>query len=433
MKTLIYPIVALLALSQAVHAEETRPNIILIMADDLGYGDLSGFGSKTIQTPHIDSVAKQGVKLTDFHSNGAVCSPTRAALMTGRYQQRSGVTGVITAKDHREKGLSLEEVTFAEVLSKAGYATGMFGKWHLGYDAAFNPTKQGFSEFKGFVSGNIDYHNHIDQAGFRDWWQKVELKDEPGYLTDLVTGHALDFIERHKEQPYCLYLAHGAPHYPLQGRKTPGFRTEGKPRVNVPVDDPKGIYKEMIEVMDEGVGRILAKLKEQGSLDNTLVIFCSDNGPAGSGSAGPLRGKKGQVWEGGHRVPGCVMWPAKIPGGRSVDETILCMDFFPTFLAAAGVLDADVPSLDGVNLLPSLIGDAAMPDRTLFWDTNQSWAARRGNWKVVANGKEIQLFNLLKDLGETEDLSEPFRGKKQELIDAHKAWKKETQAEAPVS
>ena len=414
-------------------AESERPNILFIMADDLGYGGVGCFGSKDHDTPHIDSIAAQGVKLTDFHSNGAVCSPTRAALFTGRYQQRSGVTGVVTAKGHRDKGMALDEVTFAEVLRDAGYATALFGKWHLGYDAAFNPTKQGFDEFKGFVSGNVDYHRHIDQAGFLDWWQGADKKDEKGYLTDLITDHAIDFIGRTKDKPFCLVLTHGAPHYPLQGRKTPGFRTVGKTKVNVPVEEPEKIYKEMIEVMDEGIGRILDKLRTTNRLDNTLVIFCSDNGPASIGSAGPLRGRKGTVWEGGHRVPGCIMWPARIPAGRTLSDTMLTMDLFPTFLAAAGIRDNDGPDLDGIDLLPALCKSKPLPERSLFWDTGRSWAMRKGPWKVVSGKDGTGLFNLENDLGEKVDLSNEFGERMREMTEAYHRWKKETKAEIPVS
>ncbi len=420
---ILIPLIMSAALWHSPGLAAEKPNIILIMADDLGYGDISAFGNETIKTPHIDSIASRGAKLTDFHSNGVVCSPTRAALLTGRYQQRSGITGVITAKSNRDDGLALDEVTFAEALSKAGYATALFGKWHLGYDPGFNPVKQGFDEFRGFVSGNVDYHRHIDQAGFRDWWLQAELKDDPGYLTDLITGYSLDFIDRHPDKPFCLFLSHGAPHYPLQGRKTPGFRTEGNTKVNVPVKDPQGIYKEMIEVMDEGVGRILDKLREQKRLDNTLVIFCSDNGPAAEGSAGPLRGKKGQVWEGGHRVPACVMWPQRIPAGQTIGETMMTMDLFPTFLSAVGVTEYEGPALDGVDLLPTLSKASPMPERMLFWDTGRGWAVRSGKWKLVGIGNDGQLFDLVGDLAESKDIGNDHKAKKQELINAYKDWK----------
>ena len=197
-----------------------KPNIILIVADDLGYGDLSIFGNKYISTPNIDKLGKEGIIFTDFHSNGSVCSPTRAALLTGKYQQRVGVSGVITAKNHRDKGLSTNEITFANIANEAGYKTGIFGKWHLGYDSKFNPVYQGFDEFVGFVSGNIDYHSHIDQEGYTDWWFDNRLNEEVGYSTDLITKHSVDFIKKNKDENFLLYIAHESPHYPFQGRNS---------------------------------------------------------------------------------------------------------------------------------------------------------------------------------------------------------------------
>ncbi|MBN1342344.1 MAG: sulfatase-like hydrolase/transferase, partial [Phycisphaerae bacterium] len=257
-------------------AEEaaSRPNIILIMADDLGYGDLGCYGNPKIATPHIDALAAGGMRLTDFHANGPVCSPTRAALLTGRYQQRCGIEGVVTAKGHRDTGMDLSETTFAEVLKSAGYATGLFGKWHLGYEAGFNPTKQGFDEFRGYVSGNVDYHSHIDQTGIEDWWTGVEKVPETGYTTDLITRHGVRFIERHKDRPFCLYLPHEAPHYPYQGRADRPDRAPGKPGpIQGSRKDKVGAYKEMVEAMDEGLGRIVETVRRLGLDKRTFIFF----------------------------------------------------------------------------------------------------------------------------------------------------------------
>ena len=187
------------------------------MADDLGYGDVGCYGSRRNQTPQIDALARDGMRFTDFHSSGTVCSPTRAGLLTGRYQQRSGIPAVITAANHRDVGLPLEEITFAERLKKAGYGTAMFGKWHLGYERRFNPIHQGFEQFRGYVSGNVDYVSHVDQTGIADWWDGDKLVPEQGYSTELITKHAVEYIEQNRERPFCLYVAHEAPHYPYQG------------------------------------------------------------------------------------------------------------------------------------------------------------------------------------------------------------------------
>lgn len=275
-----------------------RPNIIVIVADDLGYGDISCYGNQTIQTPHIDALAANGLRFTDFHSNGTVCSPTRAALMTGRYPQRTGVTGVITALEHRHAGLAVEETTLAEVVKTVGYKTAMFGKWHLGYQPEYNPVHQGFDEYIGFVAGNIDFHNHVDQVGEEDWWKQDQLCPEAGYTTDLITEHGIEFIQRNGGDPFLLFLTHESPHYPYQRRTDPVQYVPGKGRVDKANEKPE-VYREMIEVMDEDIGRIVQTVADAGLTEKTLIFFLSDNGPAGLGSAGDLRGHKSHVWEGG--------------------------------------------------------------------------------------------------------------------------------------
>lgn len=301
-----------------VKKEPPRPNFILIMADDLGYGDIGCFGNMQIKTPVIDQMAKEGVRFTNYHSNGAVCSPTRAALMTGNYQQRAGVTGVITAKNHRDTGMPLSETTIAEVLKKEGYSTGMFGKWHLGYPAKFNPVHQGFDEFQGYVSGNVDYHSHVDQEGYADWWKSDTLKPDTGYSTDLITRYAGDFISRHRSNPFFLYIAHEAPHSPYQDRNSkadrfPGARNGIDFLVQGSEKDKAAVYKNMIEILDENIGSVVNTLKRFGLYENTVIIFCSDNGAPGKmGSNGVLSGFKGSVWEGGHRVPAVMQWPGHI-------------------------------------------------------------------------------------------------------------------------
>ncbi|MGK0185912.1 MAG: arylsulfatase A [Verrucomicrobiales bacterium] len=409
---------------------QERPNFVVIMADDLGYGDIGCYGHPSIRTPHLDRMAKEGMRFTDFHSNGAVCSPTRAALMTGRYQQRTGVQGVITAANHRETGMPLEELTFAEALQTVGYKTGMYGKWHLGYPATFNPTHQGFDDFSGFVSGNIDYHSHVDQAMHLDWWQQAKIDDEPGYLTDLVSDKGVDFINRHKESPFCLYLAHGAPHYPYQGRKDPAFRTANGKRSKENVGDFDRRYKEMIEVMDEGIGRILTTLEQAGIDDRTLVIFMSDNGASakaikGIGSVGNLRGTKGSLWEGGTRVPCIVRWPGKIPSGTTSDELCLSMDWFPT-LMELGQIEFDAsPRIDGVSLVPVLTGKKALDPRTVFWQTSKAAAVRKGSLKWIVNGQKKQLFDLVDDLSEQSDIAAQNSAAVMEMERALETWRKD--------
>ncbi|MEM1354588.1 MAG: sulfatase [Planctomycetota bacterium] len=426
----------LLALS--VSAQD-RPNIVLIMADDLGYGDLSCYGSERIRTPHIDALAERGVRFTDYHSNGAVCSPTRAALMTGRYPQRTGVEGVITAARHREVGLPLAEYTMAEMLRDAGYATALFGKWHLGYDVAnFGPLRQGFDTFEGFVSGNVDYFNKIDQEGHKDWWIGDELEHIDGYVTDLINDRAAQWIgaqqQEDPDKPFFLYLAHGAPHYPMQGPGDEGFRGVGR-RVREMPEDVAGTYRAMIESMDTGIGRVVAALVEHGIAENTLVIFCSDNGQASryTGSAGPLRGQKGTVYEGGHRVPMVWYWPAVMTESKVSDSMVLGMDLMPTFATLAGVeLPAEIV-LDGKDLVNT--SDSQLRTRRAHWVHDNQHAMREGPWKLVIRGENApELYSLADDLGETTDLAGQQPERVARMVAAHQQWLTRTrEGVVPVS
>lgn len=414
---------------------DKEPNIILIMADDLGYGELSCYGSKWVQTPNIDLLAEQGVRFTDYHSNGPVCSPTRAALMTGKYQQRTGVEGVITAATHRDVGLSLDEITIAEELKKLGYSCGMFGKWHLGYPKSFNPVFQGFDRFVGFVSGNIDYHSHIDQEGYLDWWNDTIISNEPGYTTDLITKYGVEFIRNNNPQktgkPFFLYLPQEAPHYPIQGRNDGPVRIEGSNKYirQVAKDSVQIIYTQMIEIMDESVGDIVKTLAEEGLEDNTIVIFCSDNGAAGArGDNGILRDSKGSVYEGGHRVPGMIRYPGKIKPGTVCNTPVIGMDFLPTLLDFAGGKPSG-KNIDGISIKSLLVNGTELPERDLFWSFGNKNAVRSGNWKLVKIGQngasEVELFNLETDLSEKNNVSgqEPERTKN--MLQKLEAWGKE--------
>ncbi len=417
------------AVGRSSKATAEPPNIILIMADDLGYGDISCYGSKKIRTPNIDDLARGGLKFTDYHSNCPVCSPTRAALLTGRYQQRCGIEGVVTAARHRHTGMALEEVTFAEVLKRSGYATGIFGKWHVGYNVEFNPARQGFDEFIGYVSGNVDYHSHIDQAGFDDWWKNLQKVPEEGYCTDLINKHGVDFIERHKDGPFCLYLPHEAPHYPYQGRQDPPERLSGG-RKGKKAKGPEitRAYKEMVEVMDEGIGRIVETLRRLGLERKTFIFFCSDNGATKNGSNGVLAGYKGSLWEGGHRVPAVAYWPGRIKAGTTTDQTTIGMDLFATMMSIAGAKQPASLKLDGVDLLPMLTEGTRLPKRTLFWRYRKEKAVRKGPWKLLVQGNLSKLYNLDEDLREKENLALARPDVAKALEDELAAWEQEVSA-----
>lgn len=399
-----------------------KSNIIIILADDLGYGDVGCFGSTKVKTPHIDALAADGIRFTDFHSNGAVCSPTRAALLTGRYQQRTGIVGVVTAAGHRHAGMDLDETTFAEMLQTGGYKTALFGKWHLGYRPEYNPIRQGFDQFIGFVAGNVDYQAHLDQTGIEDWWKQDKLTPEVGYSTDLITDHGVEFIQRNQESPFLLYLAHAAPHYPYQGRQEPQFYTRKKGKTKKPFRP--GVYEEMIEVMDEGVGRIRHAVDNANLSENTLIIFFSDNGPSRPGSSGRLRGKKGSIWEGGHRVPAVAYWPGKIAAGTVSHETVMGADLLPTMAAIAGALLPEDVQLDGVSLLPHLTQRKELAPRPVFWGIKNRLAIRRGHYKLITttNFSKPTLYNLQTDISESRDIAEQHPKLVQELLQLLRHW-----------
>ncbi len=406
-------------------APPKKPNVVLILADDLGYGELGCYGNDSIATPHLDWLAANGLRFTDFHSNGTVCSPTRAALMTGLYQQKTGIEGVVYAfGEARDRGLNLEAVTIADAMKEGGYATGIMGKWHLGYRTEFNPVRQGFDEFVGYVSGNVDYHSHYDGVGIYDWWDKEDSLYEEGYSTDLITEHSIDFIRRHKDQPFFLYVAHEAPHYPFQGRSDPAYRLPGRDPSNIGRDgDVHGKIMEMTEIMDEGIGRVMKTLQDLNLDENTLVFFVSDNGGERLANNGPLRGSKGQVWEGGHRVPAIGYFPGKIQSGET-NATAITMDVFPTILSICGIERSGLVS-DGVDLSPVLFERQTLPERPLFWRYRDRKAMRMGDYKLVVTAEDTVFFNLAADLSESKDLSAEHPSMKQEYLLRLIEWENE--------
>lgn len=432
LSTILYVTIAMRFTADLDAAQPTQPNIIVIMADDLGYGDISPYDG-WIKTPHLERMAAEGVRFTDYHSAGNVCSPTRAALMTGRYQQRAGIPGVVVADPKREvheHGLQAVEFTFAEAFRKAGYQTGIFGKWHLGYYPKYNPVKHGFDIFKGYVSGNIDFISHYDQSGNYDWWHDAEKAVEEGYVTHLIDKHALNFIREHKDRPFFLYVPHEAPHYPFQRPGDEGRRSEGVGNKADWAKD-KGVtqeqirerYKVMVEEMDQNVGHILDLLQELKLEKNTFLFFCSDNGAAGKwGDNTPLRGSKGSNWEGGHRVPAIAWWPGTIPAGKTTDQTAIAFDIMPTMLTAAGIELPTERPLDGINLLPVLTEGKTIADRQLVWNGK---AVRDGSWKLLIGGKggeKVALYDLSQDLGEQNNLADQHPDRVQKMQATLKKW-----------
>ncbi len=420
----------LVSCSERNKVDEMQPNIVLIMADDLGYGDLSCYGNPTIKTPNIDFLASEGVKFIDFHSNGNCCSPTRAALMTGKYQQRTGVEGVITAKSHRHVGLSMDEITIAEELKQYDYNCGIYGKWHLGYAKEYNPILQGFDEFTGFVSGNVDFHAHIDQEGYLDWWKGDKIDNETGYTTDLITAYGVKYIKEHNPQkthkPFFLYLPHEAPHYPYQRRIDRVLREVGQAGSKpVSKDSIPAIYKEMVEVMDEGVGKIIQALQEIGEYENTLFIFLSDNGANRNGDNGVLRGYKGGVYEGGSRVPAIISYPHKIPKGNVNQETVLTMDLLPTILDFIGQKPS-ADHIDGISIKQHLIDQTHLPKRDVFFSFKDLSFIRNDKWKMIRIREQdearFSLYDLSEDLSESNDVANKYPDLMNELQKKLEKW-----------
>jgi len=430
--------------SVAMGVDQGRPNIVLIVADDLGYGDLGCYGSEVNRTPNIDRLAARGLLFTDFHSNGSMCTPTRAAMLTGLYQNRFGrkFESAISGQFNRDHGLPLEAVTIAEVLQAQGYATGMFGKWHLGYIPPWLPPNQGFDEFRGLGAGDGDHHTHIDRWGREDWWNGDEVEMEGGYTADLLTKHSVDFLERHRDEPFFLYIPHLAIHFPWQGPDDPPHREKGKDYN----EDKWGIIKQpknvaphvqaMVENLDDSVGRIIAALERLNLDENTLVIFTSDNGGyinygkdfKNISSNGVLRGQKTMIYEGGHRVPMIFHWPGKIEAGET-DATSMSIDLFPTFASITGT---PVPELkqDGTDVSGLLFSGATLPSRMLFWREGEDWAVRNGPWKLDGNRRGAELYNLDDDLSETNELSTKYPKRVKEMTAAWEKWAADVDASA---
>ncbi|HEC41819.1 hypothetical protein LCGC14_2128990 [marine sediment metagenome] len=407
MKRIALPLIIVLLLVSACGNDQidpNPPNIILILADDLGYGDLDCYGNIMNDTPNLDQMAREGLLFTDFHSNGPVCSPTRAAIISGRYQQKVGIEAVVYATKFRHTGINPGTYTLANYAKSLGYSTGIIGKWHLGYDTAFSPVNYGFDYFRGYVSGNVDYHSHIDGAGKYDWWEQKDTIIEPGYSTDLINKNAVKFIRDNKENPFFLYVAHEAPHSPYQGRKDPPERTdEGTVRLRKSPEELHKTYREMISVMDEGVGEIFETLETTGLIDNTIVFFMSDNGANRTGSNALLRGFKGSLWEGGHRVPAIACWKGRIDQGTS-DEFLLGMDIFPTLAAIIGKDPLEGAEFDGIDFTPVLLEGESLPERTAFWRYGGAKSVRSGTWKLLVQKDSTYLFNLSVDPSEKMNL-----------------------------
>jgi arylsulfatase A-like enzyme len=415
------------AASAALAAKPDQPNLIIILADDMGYGDSSAYGG-WINTPELERLSSEGLRFTDFHASGNVCSPTRVGLLTGRYQQRAGIPGVVLANENSPShyaGLQPSEITLPELLKQAGYSTALFGKWHLGYYPKYNPLQHGFDEFRGYVSGNVDYHSHQDNQGRDDWWDGLQPKPEPGYTTHLITRYADEFIRRHRDQPFFLCIAYEAVHNPYQGPNDPPLRGPGSQKGRAARRPVKDAYRDMMTEMDKGIATVIATLQETGLASNTLVFFFSDNGATRSGSNGPLRGFKGSDWEGGHREPAIAWWPGHIKPGVT-DQLTISLDLMPTFVDLAGISAPKDRSLDGVSLKSLLLDQKHLGPRELYWDD----AMRDGPWKLMMQQGKPLLFNLTDDLSEQQNVAAEHPARVQTMRAALERWQKDVATDA---
>lgn len=431
---------SLLSAPAALAAQQRKPNFVVFLADDLGYGDIGCYGSPDVPTPHIDAIARNGIRFTDGYVSAAVCSPSRAALLTGRYQHRFGHefnSGPIEREAQVNFGLPRSEKILPTYLKQAGYVSGMFGKWHLGARAGYHPIERGFDEFVGFLPGADDFVTDRTPGAFATAADgqpgripakrsapllrgRQEVNDDR-YLTEILGAEAVNFIDRHRTRPFFLYLPFNAIHTPLQA--TASYLQ----RVKAIRNEKHRTLAAMTVAMDDAIGGVMTKLKQTGLDKDTLVVFLSDNGcptMTGAGTNGPLSGEKVSYYEGGIRVPFLMQWTGQLPAGQTYKQPIVSRDLLPTFLAAANTpLPAGV-EFDGVNLLPHLQGrNRTAPHDILFWRCGNARVVRQGRWKLLEFGDQLtRLFDVVADPSEKNDLAPQHVNLVNELRSSWKQW-----------
>jgi arylsulfatase A-like enzyme len=418
---------------------------VLIVAYDMGYGDLSSYGALDIKTPNLDRLAREGVRLTDYYANAPVCTPTRAALISGRYQQRIMLerpleTNRSTPATGLEIGLPVTGRSLPQLLKNAGYATALIGKWHLGFKPQFRPNAHGFDYFWGYLAGYIDWYMHVRGDGEADLWENDKAVTLDGYFEHELTRRAVSFIREHARAPFFLEVAMGAPHWPFQSPHHPSVAVRKNDSMFQQAADPnpptRSDYVEIVEDADAGVGRILDAIEQQGVAQNTLVIFMSDNGGEWLSRNSPFFHRKDTLWEGGVRVPAILRWPARLSSGRTSSQVAITMDLTRTMLEAAGA-DTRNARLEGIDLVPLLNGTSPAVERTLFWrissTTRQQRSIRSGDWKVLLDGSIQMLFDVRRDPGERNDLAAQHPEIVQKLKAQIEAWEKDVDGEAGVA
>jgi len=438
--------IIVLALLFAAAAVAEPPNILLIVSDDQGYADLGCCGAPELRTPNLDRIVREGVRATSFYVAWPACTPSRGALLTGRYPQRNGLYDMIrndvadfdvTFTDAEYAvtpeailGLDTREILISNVLEQAGYATGVIGKWDSGRARRYRPLQRGFDFFYGFANTGVDYWTH-ERYEYPSMWRNNEQIEEEGYITDLFEREALGFLRKHAEDRFFLYLPYNAPHGASNFEPS---GAQGKPehvKLYGESDDKNAHYLAAITAMDESVGAVLALLEEQDRLDDTLIIFFSDNGGSGQANNGPLRGRKATMWEGGLRVVFAARWPEHIPAGTTTDAFLTSLEVFPTLTKLA---EAQLPEgviYDGFDMLPVLAGEAESPRTEMYWQRRDDRAARVGRWKWVESTRGGGLFDLSQDISEQHDLS-AAKPEALEMVKAKwKDWRREMDEAEP--
>ena len=449
------PYLAVFALLAASVSAARQPNILLIVSDDQGYMDLGSMGSGDILTPRLDTLAAEGVRLTSYYAAFPVCTPSRVALLTGRYPQRNGTYDNFrndrvndgyryplyeyAISPERILGTDTREVLLSQVLSEAGYATAVFGKWDLGSLQRYLPLQRGFDDFYGFVNTGIDYWTH-ERYGVPSMYRRnaPTERDKGLYTTDLFERETLRFIDEHKADPFFVYISYNAPHGASSlDRGIRGFvQAPGKCLDQYP--SPDGLAAERrhkfmaaVTCMDSSIGRVLDRIDEHGLRQDTIVIFVSDNGAGGGGDSGPLRGRKGQMFEGGVRVPFLMRWPGKIAPGTVSDEFLTALEVFPMLVKAAGSSLPEDVELDGFDMLPILQGQAKSERESMFWERQGEYGARLGHWKLVHSRRGGGLFDLSEDLAESNDLTKELPDVHKRVRRAYRDWVQEMAAAEP--
>ncbi len=434
-------------------AQAVKPNFVILLTDDQGYGDLGCYGASDFRTPNMDSLAASGVRFTSWYSNAPVCSASRASLLTGRYPHRAGVPGIFSS-GRNAPGMPVDEMTLAEALRSMGYRTGLVGKWHLGGAAKQRPNRQGFDDFFGFHSGCIDNYSHIyywGQGGadgrvpFHDLWRNdTEVWENGQYFTEMVTREAIRFIHENSLRPFFLYVAYNLPHYP---NHAPAHFYERFGHIKDPQRKSQAVT---VAAVDDSIGEITTELKREGLLERTVIFFTSDNGPSAEkrnllddsdqvfhgGSAGQFRGYKGGLFEGGIRMPALMSWPGQIPAGQVIQKVGVTMDIFPTFIKLAGGKIPDDRTIDGrdVFAMAARGGESPHENNPFFWAYGDQRAVRRGNFKLLLDARlsfddavadQVFLADLAADPSENINLAADHPGLVRELTQLIEAWEKD--------